>query len=59
VNDQALGRDTYVNPPDKTPAHPRPANALPTIKVGEFGAEAHIRQPASRIARDARNTIFG
>lgn len=33
--------------PEKMPEHPRPAIALPKIRVDEFGAAPQIREPIS------------
>lgn len=49
----------YVNPPDKSPAHPKPANALPRINVGELCDKAQIKHPISRMTRAVRKTDLG
>lgn len=47
-----------MSPPEIIPAAPRPATALPPMKVGEFFASAHMRDPTSRSATDERKTIL-
>ena len=40
------------------PALPKPAQARPTMNTVDVGAVAHIKEPASKIAIDARKTLF-
>ena len=47
-------RDTIIMAPQKTPAAPSPAIALPMMKTGEFGAAAHNMEPASNIIEEVR-----
>ncbi|CEF78399.1 unnamed protein product [Fusarium graminearum] len=44
--------------PQKTPAAPSPAMALPMMNTGELGAAAHSMEPASKIIDEARYTHF-
>jgi hypothetical protein len=44
--------------PEKTPAEPPPAMALPTMKEVEFGAAPQSAEPASKRMTDARKTTL-
>jgi len=47
--------------PEKIPATPQPATALPPTRVGLFGATAHINDPTSKTKIAARkdHLIYG
>jgi hypothetical protein len=40
---------TIISAPEKIPAEPNPATALPTIKLIEFGATPQIKLPSSNM----------
>ena len=48
-----------IIPPEKIPAVPAPAMALPTMKTVEFGAAPQIAEPISKIAITDRYTFLG
>lgn len=50
---------TYINAPDRMPAPPKPATALPPIKVGEFLERAHIRDPPHTKPIHIKNIVLG
>jgi hypothetical protein len=62
VNKGRLARGTAcattTKLPVKIPALPKPARALPTIKVTEFGAMPQIKLPLSNMAMDAKYDHF-
>ena len=39
-----------IRDPEKMPADPTPATALPTIRAIELGATPHMRDPSSKMA---------
>ena len=43
--------------PENTPAHPRPAIALPTIKAVEDGATPQIKLPTSNIPSESKKDL--
>lgn len=43
-----------IKPPQKSPAAPSPATALPAMKDGEFGAAAQMTDPASKRTKAPR-----
>lgn len=43
--------------PEKIPADPRPAMALPKMKTGEVGAAPQMALPTSKITMDTRKTL--
>lgn len=43
--------------PEKIPAEPSPAIALPRIKMGELGAAPQMALPASKITMDVKKTL--
>jgi hypothetical protein len=47
-----------IRAPEKTPALPIPAIALPIIRAIEFGATPQIRLPSSKIPIAVRKTHF-
>lgn len=49
---------TIINAPEKIPALPTPATALPMIRAMEFGATPQIRLPSSKIPIAMRYTHF-
>jgi hypothetical protein len=49
-------RNTDMMYPALIPALPKPDMARPTIKVGEFGDTAQIREPTSNSATATRKT---
>ena len=49
---------TTTKLPVKIPALPKPARALPMIKVTEFGAIPHIKLPISNMVMDAKYDHF-
>lgn len=40
--------------PEKIPAEPRPAMALPTIRASEVGAMPQMKEPSSKMKRAIR-----
>lgn len=54
------GRLTVImtTPPQRTPAHPIPAIALPMISVTEFGAAAQNIEPTSNKPRAQRKIVL-
>ena len=48
-----------TKPPEKIPAVPAPAMALPTMKTVELGAAPQIAEPISKIAIQDKNTFLG
>jgi hypothetical protein len=44
--------------PEKMPADPVPATALPRIKATEFGAAPQIVDPISKTMMERRKTVF-
>ncbi|VTO92675.1 unnamed protein product [Fusarium graminearum] len=50
--------DIMIIAPQKTPAAPSPAMALPMMNTGELGAAAQSMEPASKIIDEARYTHF-
>lgn len=47
-----------IKAPEKIPADPNPAIALPTIKVVELGATPQIKEPNSKIPMAMRYTYL-
>ena len=55
-----LSRTTMmIMAPEKTPADPSPAIALPMIKAFELGAAPHIAEPTSKRPMEATKIHFG
>lgn len=49
---------SYILQPEKIPALPNPATALPTMKVIEDCAVAQMMEPVTNTARADANTIL-